>query len=67
MDKVDNSPLDFIPSRIKYYLLDWKDRHLDEFRNKYGDVRLRDLTKEQLHAFFHYATTYDSALILRLN
>jgi len=24
-------------SRIKYYLLDWKDRNLEEFKKEYGD------------------------------
>ena len=51
--------LDKIPSRIKYYLLDWKDQNLDEYMNKYGELRLRDLNSGQLKALFSYATSKD--------
>lgn len=61
----EKTALDQIPSRIKYYLLDWKDTNMDEFIRKYDELRLRDLTADQLHGLFCYATTKDSALLSR--
>lgn len=51
--------LDKLPSRIKYYLLDWKDTNMDSYIHKYGELRLRDLTKDQLYALFYYTTHKD--------
>jgi hypothetical protein len=64
MEEITN--LDKIPSDIKYYLLGWKDRNMDDYLRKYGDLRLRDLSLEQLHALFSYATTKDGALLARV-
>jgi len=61
----EKTALDEIPSRIKYYLLDWKDRNMDDFIRKYDELRLRDLTADQLHRLFSYATTKDGALLAR--
>ena len=58
--------LDKIPSDIKYYLLGWKDRNMNEYLQKYGDLRLRDLSLEQLHALFLYATAQDGMLLLNM-
>ena len=58
MDK--KTPLDKLPSRIKYYLLDWKDKNMLEYLNKYGSLRLHDLTADQLHGLFSYASTKSS-------
>jgi len=58
--------LDQIPSRVKYYLLEWKDRNMDEYLRKYGELRLRDLTLDQLHGLFSYATTKDGASLARI-
>jgi len=55
--------LDKIPSNIKYYLLGWKDINMDDYIFKYGNIRLRDLTIEQLHNLFLYATIKDGALL----
>lgn len=41
-----------MPSRIRFYLLDWKDSNLDEFLNEYGNVGLKDLSIEQLYELF---------------
>ncbi len=62
----EKTALDQIPSRIKYYLLDWKDRNIDDFIRKYGELRLRDLTADQLHALFSYATNKDGVLLDRM-
>jgi hypothetical protein len=51
--------LDLIPSRIQYYLLDWKERYIEDFISKFGDIKLRDLTNHQLQELFIYATTKD--------
>jgi hypothetical protein len=62
----EKTNLDKIPSDIKYYLLGWKDRNMDDYLRKYGDLRLRDLSLDQLHALFSYATTKDGALLARV-
>jgi len=56
---VSGSALDYIPARIKYYLLDWKEKHIEDFIEKFGDVKLRDLTSDQLHGLFIYASAKD--------
>lgn len=61
----EKTNLDRIPSDIKYYLLGWKDRNMDDYIRKYGELRLRDLTLDQLHSLFSYATTKDGALLAR--
>lgn len=63
MEKKTN--LDRIPSDIKYYLLGWKDRNMSDYIRKYGELRLRDLTLDQLHGLFSYARTKDGALLAR--
>lgn len=55
--------LDKISSRIKYYLLDWKDENMNEYLRKYGEIRLHDLTLTQLRGLFYYATTKDGILL----
>lgn len=59
--------LDEIPSRIKYYLLEWKDKHMDDYIGKYGELKLRDLTLHQLWGLFSYATSKDCTLLAKLN
>jgi hypothetical protein len=56
----EKTNLQKLPSRIKYYLLEWKDNNMNEYIKKYGKVRLNDLTLEQLHDLFSYASTKDS-------
>lgn len=58
--------LDTLPSRVKYYLLEWKDKNMDEYLRKYGENRLHDLTLDQLHGLFSYASTKDGALLARM-
>lgn len=48
-----------LPSRIRYYLLDWKDSNLEEYCEKYGELKLKDLSTEQLNALFIYSTRKD--------
>jgi len=52
----DITPLNQIPSRIKYYLLDWKDNNMDEYIRMFGDVKLRDLKIINLRILFIHAT-----------
>ena len=59
----EKTNLDKIPSGIVYYLLEWKDRNMDEYLSKYGDLRLRDLLPDQIQGLFYYATTKDSDLL----
>lgn len=59
----DKNILQEIPSHIKYYLLEWKDRNLDEYISKFGQRRLMDFTLEEIFHLFSYATTKDGALL----
>ena len=57
--KVNETPFESLPSRIQYYLLEWKDDHLNEYIRKYGELKLKDMTRGQLCALFSYATNKD--------
>lgn len=48
-----------IPAHIKYYLLEWKDRNFQDYQRKYGDLKLKELSLNQLAALFSYATKKD--------
>ncbi len=64
-DKINKTdPVDQIPSRIKYYLLDWKDRNSEEYFEKHGSSRLRDLNHTELLILFQYATIKDTSDLL---
>ncbi len=58
--------LDLIPSRIKYYLLDWKDKNMSNYIEKYEGLRLRDLTIKQLYELFVYATEKDKVKLKKI-
>ena len=62
----DKTELDKIPSRIKYYLLEWKDQNMEEYVEMYG-VRLHNLTNTQLKELFDYATNKDKSLLLEIS
>ena len=65
MDK--KSEINKIPFRIKYYLLEWKDKNMEEYLKIHDNIRLHDLNKNQLHELFSYASTKDSALLSKQN
>lgn len=50
-----------VTSRSFYYLLDWRDRHHDEYPllNYFCKERLIDLTIDEYIRFFEIATTQD--------
>jgi len=52
------------PSRIKYYLLEWKDRHMDKYIELHGKTPLNDLQYGQIVNLFNYATEQDKKLLL---
>ena len=58
------TPLNQIPSRVKYYLLDFKDTHYNRFYALFNKGALRDLTLKELSDFFDYAVRYDKTVIL---
>ena len=64
MEKKTN--LQKLPDRIKYYLLDWKDKNLNEYLKIYGEIRLNEMSLKQLHDLFSYTTTKDNALFNKL-
>lgn len=59
----DKTNLDKIPTDIKYYLLGWKDRNMEDYINTFGEVRLRDLTLKQLCDLFAYAVSVDYGVL----
>jgi hypothetical protein len=48
-----------LPSRIRHYLLEWKNDNLEEYCRKYGELKLIQMTDAQLRVLFHYATEKD--------
>jgi len=54
-----NTDLHRLPPRIKYYLLDWKDRYPELYHEMYGDLRLKELDTKQLMSLFVYVTAHD--------
>jgi hypothetical protein len=58
--------LDLIPQRVKYYLLEWKDKNMDKFIIMFGEKRLRDLDFKQLRSLFDYAVITDSSILFDL-
>ena len=61
----EKSALDLIPSRVKYYLLDWKDKNMDEYVRLFPEKKLRDLNITQLYHLFSYVTTKDGVSLSR--
>lgn len=61
MEEVNN--LKKLSSGIWYYLLDWKDRNMSAYVRKYGETKLRELSNEQLHDLFCFATTKDTVFL----
>lgn len=62
---MENKPvIEVIPSRIKYYLLDWKDRYMEEYISMMGDKRLCELTMEQLDYLFAHVSDLDRKCII---
>ena len=61
----EKTNLQKLPSRVKYYLLKWKDNNIMVYQRKYGTVGLNGLTLDQLHGLFSYTTTKDGALLAR--
>ena len=59
-------PKDNIPSRVKYYLLDYRDAHLNEFLKKYGEIRMAEMSYDMLVELFDEAVAYDRAAMLNL-
>lgn len=56
--------IDTIPSRVKYYLLDFKDTHYQRFWLMFNKEALKDLTLEELTELLEYVAKYDKEVIL---
>jgi len=56
--------LDTIPPRVKYYLLEWKDNNKTAYEKKYGELAVRDLSKDQIVALYDYVHSKDRNLII---
>ena len=58
-----NSFIDKVHPDIKYYLLGWKDRNFEVYKEKYGTQALKDLTRSDILDLFSLATDYDNLLL----
>lgn len=67
IDERPPSAFNKLPDRIKYYLLDWKDTHMEEYLKKYGEVRLNDFDAKQIRGLFSHVTSEDSSLITAIS
>lgn len=57
------NPLQSIPPRVKYYLLDFKDCHYNDFYDRYHKEALKDLTFEELSDFLKYVSEIDCVTV----
>jgi len=64
MIKNKDLAIEKLPSRIRYYLLDWKDSHMDEYVYKYGEISLCNLTLKQLKGLYTYVCIKDAELLI---
>lgn len=63
-----NNSSDFqkLPSRIRHYLLEWKDDHLEVYMKLYGEKKLKDMDRAELKVLFITATTRDIAMVFKV-
>ena len=67
MDEDLRNALNKMPSRVKYYLLEWKNNNMEDYISKFGELRLNDLTVGQIQWLFFYATKKDVDSIKLMN
>jgi hypothetical protein len=53
------SEFEKLPSRVRHYLLEWKDDHLEAYCSEYGELKLRDMTHDQLQVLFTFASSQE--------
>ena len=56
-------PFQKIPGRVKYYLLEWKDTHMQEYILRYGKISLNNMSLEQIQSLYAYVYKKDSELL----
>lgn len=47
------------PDRLRYYLMDWKDHHMEEYDDMFPQKRVHDLTPNEILKLFEHVTEYD--------
>ena len=57
------STLNIIPVRIKYYLTELKNENPEYYTSMYGNLRLNELSKEQLYDFLLHVSQHDLLVI----
>lgn len=62
----EKNNLERIPAHIRHYILEWKDRNMEDYLCKYGELKLKDMSMDQLHGLFSCATMKDSVLVSRM-
>jgi len=55
--------IDFVPDRVRYYLLDWKDRNMKAFKEMTGKESLRELNRRQIKDLFNKVASRDSQIL----
>jgi len=63
--KENENSVDDLPSRVKYYLLEYKDNNLDKFVEEYGTGSLRNLSQKEILEFFVDATNSDASKLIQ--
>lgn len=58
-DQEKKTDLEKIPARVKYYLLDFKDKYYNTFYDWYKKDRLHDLTFAELSDMLEKVSHYD--------
>lgn len=55
---------DKLPSRIRHYLLEWKDANMEKYCSLYGEEKLTQFTHKELLSLFVFATFDDRLSLL---
>lgn len=60
------STINKFPSRVKYYLAEWKNENAKDYRLLYGNSRLDELSKDQLSELFRAVYNEDLGAIMNI-
>jgi hypothetical protein len=61
-----SNSIDKFPDRIRYYLLDWKEKHSEEFMRMFPQRNLRDLLPSEIRALFTIVVEQDRKQIANI-
>lgn len=55
----DQTDFNKLPSRIRHYLLEWKDANMEHYCNLHGETKITQMNREELIKLFELASRSD--------